>query len=130
MDIQIDNTVRISDLITWGMVVLGFVVTFIKIHFRVGDHDKVLYDDNRELNVVTVGACSSSRRNCSKARNKEYMHIRGVVKGLSGQLKKLNQQFVTDQKIQNNRIVEARECLILVSSKMGKLCDNLGKGHD
>lgn len=103
------------DIITWALMLAGMVVFFTKTHVKVIAHEKLLYDDDGQIKVVTHGALSRRQQTCSAAHTVKEEHITTNLERVET---RLNEKDVFD----TERISKIGECVAVLNSKLENAC--------
>lgn len=115
-------------IVTWVLLLAGFVANYTKVGAKVDKHDKIIYAPNGEINVLTAATFLQRQQTCQKAMNMERAHLVEKVEEMERHVNTLAASVDLKDKIALNRILELRECTILLSSYMKNVC-NLPGGH-
>lgn len=129
MGIEFDMTIRFTDVVTWVFFSVGFVSVFVKLKAMVEAHHKLLFLDSGEVNVLTHRAMEKLFVAWQEHLENSHQSLKDRVCVLEKRVSALYERSATQDKTHTNRVAEVRECVILISSKLGNICD-LRRDHD
>jgi hypothetical protein len=119
----LDFSIDIGQVITWVLLGAAIIISYTKHSEKVNKHDNILYDDNGEVNVITVSSLGRVQTACQTAIMSEHEHLKKDVNGLGGTVRNLDSKMSLHERATLNRVLDLRECLVLLSTQAEKPCD-------